>query len=936
MERPEQEARKAIDAALAAAGWEIQDPGKANVHAARGVAIREFPLKTGHGFADYLLYVDGKAAGIVEAKKVGTTLTGVEVQTRKYSDGMPSHLPRAWDPLPFLYQSTGVETRFTDRLDPEPRSRPVFSFHRPETLAKWLEPAEELPAGHPLAGRPANLRARLQHLPELASQGLWGVQSRAVLNLERSLRENRPRALIQMATGSGKTFTAITSAYRLIKFGGARRVLFLVDRGNLGRQALKEFQQYTAPDDGRKFNELYNVQHLTSNKLDPVARVTISTIQRLYSMLSGEEPEGLEDLEEKSLYTLDGLVRERVPVAYNPRLPIETFDVIFVDECHRSIYTLWRQVVEYFDAFLIGLTATPSKQTFGFFHKNLVMEYSHAEAVADGVNVDYDVYRIRTRITEQGSTVEAGHFLDRRDRHTRAVRWERLDEDFTYGPAVLDRDVVAVDQIRTVIRAFKERLFTEIFPGRTEVPKTLIYAKDDTHADDIVQIVREEFGKGDEFAQKITYRTPGKAEDLIGSFRTRYHPRIAVTVDMIATGTDIKPIEIVMFLRTVKSRNYFEQMKGRGVRVIPPTDLQSATPDAGFKDHFVIVDCVGVCEGTFSESYSLDRQPTASFDSLLNAVGFGSLDPDLLSSLASRLSRLDRRLGQPDRDKLAAVAGGRTLRDIVHGLVEALDPDRQAEEARRAANLSAGTQPNEAEMIAAAQRLLAQAAAPLATNPGLREEIVAVRRRHDQVIDVVSIDEVREVGFSREAQERAENLVGSFEQFIQDHLDEITALQVLFSRPHHARLSHREVKELAEILQSPPRSWTPERLWQAYEMLGKDKVRGAGGPRLLTDIVSLVRYALTQEDELVPFKERVEERFRQWIAQQANGGRVFTAEQMQWLEAMKDHIAGNLQMEMDDFEYVPFSQRGGAPRALAVFGEELEMILDELNEVLAA
>ena len=937
MKKPEEQARETIDAALEAAGWSLQDVTGTNVHAARGVAIREFPLKAGHGFADYLLYVDGKAAGVVEAKAVGTTLTGVELQTRKYSEGMPSHLPRAWDPLPFLYQSTGIETRFTDRLDPEPRSHPVFSFHRPETLAGWLKPADDLPSGHPLAGRPANLRARLQHLPELASGKLWDVQRRAVDNLERSLRENRPRALIQMATGSGKTFTAITSAYRLIKFGGARRVLFLVDRSNLGRQALKEFQQYVTPDDGRKLSELYNIQHLTSNKLDPVARVTISTIQRLYSMLKGGEPStGLEDLEEISLFTLDGLVPSDVPVVYNPRLPIETFDVIFVDECHRSIYTLWRQVVEYFDAFVIGLTATPSKQTFGFFNRNLVMEYSHAEAVADGVNVGYDVYRIRTRITEHGSTVEAGHFLDRRDRNTRAIRWERVDEDFTYGAEALDRSVVARDQIRTVIRAFRDRLFTEIYPGRTEVPKTLIYAKDDSHADDIVQIVREEFGKGDEFAQKITYRTVGKAEDLISSFRTRYHPRIAVTVDMIATGTDIKPVEIVMFLRTVKSRSFFEQMKGRGVRVIPTPELQSATPDAGIKDHFVIVDCVGVCEGTFSESYSLERKPTASFDNLLQAVGFGSLDPDLLSSLASRLARLDRRLGQPDRDRLARIADGRTLRDIAHGLVEALNPDRQAEEARRAADLPAGAQPNEMEMLSAAQRLLAQAAAPLATNPRLREEIVAVRRRYEQVIDTVSMDVLEEARFSDEARERAESLVGSFEQFIQDHLNEITALQVLYSRPHRARLSHEDVKELAEILQSPPRSWTPDRLWQAYEMLRKDKVRGAGGKRLLTDIVSLVRYALTQEDELVPFKDKVDERFRQWIAQQENTGRSFTAEQRQWLEAMRDHIAANLQVEMEDFEYTPFSQRGGAPRAYAVFGGELSKILDELNEALAA
>jgi len=939
MKKPEEEARETIDAALSAAGWEIQDASRANIHARRGVAIREFPLKPGHGFADYLLYLDGRAAGVVEAKKAGTTLTGVEVQTRKYSEGMPDHLPRAWDPLPFLYQSTGVETRFTSRLDPEPRSRQVFHFHQPATLADWLTPSPEIAAGHPLHGRPATLRARLHHLPELPAEGLWNVQHQAVENLERSLRENRPRALIQMATGSGKTFTAITSAYRLIKHGGAKRVLFLVDRANLGRQALKELQQYTTPDDGRKLTELYNVQHLKSDKLDPVARVVISTIQRLYSILKGEEiVPNLAELEERSLYSLEGMVHEPVPVVYNPYVPIEAFDVVFIDESHRSIYTLWRQVVEYFDAFLIGLTATPSKQTIGFFNKNLVMEYSHPEAVADGVNVDYEVYRIRTRITEQGSTVEAGHFVDYRDRRTRSRRWEQLADDLTYAPTVLDRDVVAVDQIRTVIRTFKEKLFTEIFPGRTDVPKTLIYAKDDSHADDIVQIVREEFGRGDEFAQKITYRTVGNTDNLIAAFRNSYNPRIVVTVDMIATGTDIKPLEVVMFLRMIHSRSFFEQMKGRGVRIISATDYRSVTQDPGVdvKDHFVLIDCVGVCETAEAESYSLERQPGVSLKKLLNAVGFGSTDPDVLSTLASRLARLDRRLGKPEKEHLAAAAEGVPLHHIVRGIVEALDPDRQAAEARRAEGLPADAQPDDAALATAGQRLLREAVSPLAWSPRLRDDILSFQQRHEQVIDNVSIDQIRDAGFSDEAREKAEGLVRSFEQFVKEHRDEITALQILYSRPHRARLRHKDIKALAEALQAPPRSWTPDRLWHAYELISADKVRGASDRRLLTDIVSLVRFALTQDDELVPFKDKVAERFRQWLAQQENTGRRFTPDQRQWLEAMRDHIAANLQMEMEDFDYVPFSQRGGAQRAYVVFGEGLGKILDELNEVLAA
>jgi type I restriction enzyme, R subunit len=439
---------------------------------------------------------------------------------------------------------------------------------------------------------------------------LWSAQIEAIENLERSLAADKPRALIQMATGSGKTFTAVSAIYRLIKFANAKRVLFLVDRSNLGRQTLKEFQQYVTPDDGRKFTELYNVQHLQSNTLDPVSRVCITTIQRLYSMLAGEA-EFDPQLEEGSLFELDNALGDQPKVVrYNPAIPIEFFDVIVTDECHRSIYNLWRQVLEYFDAFLNGLTATPSKQTFGFFNQNLVMEYSRQRAVADGVNVDGQVYRIRTAITDGGSTVEAGYYVDRRDRLTRKVRWEQLDEELTYDAALLDRAVVAESQIRTIIQTYRDKLFIEIYPGRSDVPKTLIFAKDDSHAEDIVRIVREKFGKGNDFCQKITYRVTGvKTEDLIASFRNSYHPRIAVTVDMIATGTDIKPLEVLLFMRPVKSRVLFEQMLGRGTRVINSTDLQAVTPDARLKSHFVLVDAIGVIEQEKVETQTLDAVP---------------------------------------------------------------------------------------------------------------------------------------------------------------------------------------------------------------------------------------------------------------------------------------------------------------------------------------
>ncbi len=306
---------------------------------------------------------------------------------------MPDGIPAPRRPLPFLYQSTGVETRFTSLLDPEARSRQVFAFHRPETLAQWLLDESQHPG--------TTLRARLRNMPPLIKEGLRPAQVTAIENLEVSLADQRPRALIQMASGGGKTFAACNFAYRLIKHAGAKRILFLVDRGNLGRQTLKEFQAFVTPEENRPFTELYNVQLMRSNKLDDVSRVCVTTIQRLFSMLKGEE-ELDPSLEEESAFTMASLQKQPVPVGYNPRLPIETFDFIVTDECHRSIYNLWRQVLEYFDASLIGLTATPSKHTIGFFNQNLVMEYNHDQAVADRVNVDFDVYRIRHQRTRLG------------------------------------------------------------------------------------------------------------------------------------------------------------------------------------------------------------------------------------------------------------------------------------------------------------------------------------------------------------------------------------------------------------------------------------------------------------------------------------------------------------------------------------------------------
>ena len=931
---PEQQARVTIDNLLQQAGWAVQNTGSVNLYASTGVAVREFRLKPGHGQADYLLYVGRKAAGVVEAKPVGRTLTGVELQSEKYGAGLPDNLPAHRRPLPFLYESTGQETQFTNRLDPEPRSRNVFAFHTPDALAAWLDADEATPAGERRVAEsavgylaPPNLRHGLRKMPDLNAAGLWSVQARAITNLEESLAAGRPRALVQMATGSGKTFMACNQVYRLIKYAGARRVLFLVDRSNLARQTLREFQGFTTPDERRKFTELYNVQHLQSASIDHVSRVCISTIQRVYSILRGEERDPA--LEEFSGYEQAAFQTEPAPVEYNPAVPIDTFDVIITDECHRSIYNLWRQVLEYFDAFLIGLTATPNNQTFGFFRQNLVMEYDHPQAVVDDVNVDFDVYRIRTEITEQGSTVEAGYHVDRRDRRTRVPRPEQLEDDLTYTPGQLDRDVVAEDQIRTVIRTFRDRLFTEIFPGRREVPKTIIFAKDDSHADDIVGVVREEFGKGNDFCQKITYRTTGATpEELLAAFRNSYNPRVVVTVDMIATGTDIKPVEIVFFMRNVRSRNFFEQMKGRGVRKISPTEFNAVTPDAPGKDHFVIVDAVGVTETELSDTFTLNRNPSVPFDRVLDRIALGDRDPDLLSSLASRLSRLGSHLTPGDRESIEAVAGV-PLRALVAGLLNAADPDAALQAAREATGEG---DPPQSAVDEAEKRLLEDAARPFAESPDLRQRLTDVHRSYDQTIDTVSADSVIEAGFT---DEQANNMVQSFRAFIDENRDEIAALQVLYERPYRQRLSFDDIKALAGALSEPPRSLTTERLWAAYRRLDESRVRGSG-QRTLADIVSVVRYAMGAADELAPFADGVRERFSTWLAAQQAAGRHLDPEQVRWLEAIRDHVAGSVSIEMGDFLLAPFNQQGGIFRAHQLFGEELQSLLDELNLELAA
>lgn len=923
---PEQKARVEIDRQLEQSGWVVQDRDDMNITTSLGVAVREFPLAT--GFADYMLYADGRTIAVVEAKPEGHSLIGAEPQSAKYLDALPPGLPSWQKTIPFHYESTGQETQFTNALDPEPCSRLVFTFHRPAELIRLAK-----------LGLDDQLRAKLRELPALAPGKLWEAQAEAIKNLEESLAHNRSRALIQMATGSGKTYTACAFVYRLIKFAKAKRVLFLVDRNNLGKQALNEFQQFASPHTEYNFTEEYGVQRLRRNSIDPASKVVITTIQRLYSILKGE-PDLDADAEETSMFeTSSPLVSEPLPVVYNTSIPIETFEFIIIDECHRSIYNVWRQVLEYFDAFLIGLTATPTLQTLGFFQQNLVQDYGHEKAVADGVNVGYDVYRIATKVSTKGATLarKPGLFVPHRDRRTRKKQLQELDDDLTYTANQLDRDVVNEAQIRLVIKTFRDRLFTEIFPGREEVPKTLVFAKTDLHADDIVRIIRDEFGKGSDWCVKITSKTTGKSPDeLLNEFRNSYNPRIAVTVDMIATGTDVKPLECLLFMRNIRSASYFEQMKGRGVRIIGSDDLQSVTPDTRHKQRFVIVDAVGVCENDKTTSKPLDRKPSVSFEKVLDTVAKGIVHPDVVSTLAARLARLNRELTPEQEAQISHTAGNLALPKLTADLLFSIDPDANVEKAREKFNVSLYDEPSAKQLEEAEQESMADALKPF-HNPDLRNLLLGIKQSLEQVIDEITPDKIVKVGFDAAAKERAKTQLASFRQFLEDNRDEIEAIQILYSRPYRAGLRYSQVRELAEAIKRPPLGIQEpqEALWTLYEALEPDQVKGHGG-KALVDLVAIVRHALHPEEPLIPIGMSVEERYREWLEQQERAGVTFTYEQRRWLDAIKDHIANSLHIDVDDFDYPPLNQLGGLGKAHQLFGDRLNTILNELNERLAA
>ena len=910
---PEAKAREQIDKKLQESGWVIQDIKTLNLTVALGVAVREFLTSTGP--VDYALFVDGMPVGVAEAKKdeKGEVLTDVEGQSGRYANSRFKWVNQEYR-VRFAYEATGKLVRFTDYADIKCRSREIFSFHRPETLKRWLNESD-------------TVRNNLKQLPPLDETGFRKCQIKAIRGLDDSFANNRPHALVQMATGAGKTFTAITAAYRLLKYGRMNRILFLVDTRSLGEQAEREFLAYKPNDDPRNFSELYNVHRLKSSYISSDAQICISTIQRMYSILKGEE---LDEQAEEIPFAEYVTAESKAPkeVVYNAKIPPEFFDCIIVDECHRSIYNVWSQVLSYFDAFIIGLTATPDKRTIGYFNENFVSEYTREQAVLDGVNVGEDIYLIETDVTKNGATI-LKQLIERRNRLTRAKRWEQMDEDVFYTQSKLDKDVVNPSQIRAVIRTFKEALHTTLFPYRKEVPKTLIFAKTDSHADDIVQIVREEFGEGNDFCRKITYSVQN-AEAVLSSFRNDYYPRIAVTVDMIATGTDVKPIECLLFMRDVRSRNYFEQMKGRGTRVLSKDDLQKVTPSATEnKDHFVIVDAVGVTESKKTETRTLERKPTVSMKELMMNIALGARDEDTLTSLANRVIRLSCKMERSEHKQFRETVG-KSAEQVAEDLLNAFDEDIIHAKAC-AENWTSAPTP---EQSTKAQKALIKQAVEPFQKPEVRDFIENVRRSHDQIIDSVNLDKVLFAGYSANREENADRVISTFKDFIEENKDEILALRIIYNEQYKNR--PMVLKSLTELYQKLcAKGVTVERLWDCYAIKQPDKVK-KGTLAQITDLISLIRFQLGYADTLSPFADRVNYNFKQWTFHRNTGAVHFTAEQMEWLRLIKEHIITSLSILPEDLEYTPFDSKGGLGGFYQVFGEKYQEILDEMNEELVA
>lgn len=853
---PEEKARQKIDQWFAEAGWKVINREDYEP-TSTAVAIREGLLK-GNLEADYFLFINGKAVGVLEAKRedIDALSDKVCAQAALYAKSVPHIYQTYQNPLPFIFTSNGKDLYFCDFRKQEQSFKQIMAIPTPYDLVKQLGISDYF------AG-----------LPTLQKKGLRDCQYEAVTELEKSFRSGQNRALMVLATGAGKTYTACLAAYRLLSYTPMRRILFLVDRNNLGKQAEGEFGTFRLTENGDAFNTIFTVNRLRSLSIPSDSNVIISTIQRLFSFLKGDtiddddEDEGNEPAEE-------------IILPPNPNLPHDYFDLIIIDECHRSIYGNWRKVLEYFDtARLVGLTATPVLETMAFFNNNRIVNYTLEKSIVDGVNVDCRVYRIRTQVTENGGAILKGEKVKEETRYTGDIKTIFNKEAKTYTSKELNRSVINPAQIKLVLSTYRDVVYTELFndPQREAnfdwLPKTLIFALNETHATNIVQIAKEVFGRTDDrFVQKITY-SAGDSNELIRQFRNDKDFRIAVTCTLVATGTDIKPLEVVMFMRDVESLPLYIQMKGRGVRTIGDEQLRNVTPNAFSKDCFFLVDAVGVTEHEKTIPTAADEPTTKTitFKELLERISHGYLPDEYLQRLAATLSRIYNKADNSQRNEFTRLAHD-DMKELASRIYDALDNNPLPP------FININEPNNERKGLVA----------PLANHANARRYLLILSAGFVNTL-MPGEDTLISKGFSIE---EAQNTTEAFEEFCREHTDEIEALRIIYNNEGEP-ITYSMLKDLENKLKMANNHFTSKQLWNSYAILNPNSVRRSTTKEesdALTNIIQLVRYAFRQIERLDSVVTTSKQYFNLWLGQNQ---REITDKQREVISRIVDYIASN-------------------------------------------
>ena len=865
---PEERARLKIDKKLEAAGWRVVS--RAEFVPDEAIAVAEGLLQ-GNDEADYLLFLMGKAVGVVEAKReeIDVNTPKVITQAEGYTHKLPSWCAAWQNPLPLVWLSNGNRYFFRDLRDADQTEyTEVNGFLSPKEVVKLLQ-----------------IPDRYAGLPLIQKRGLRDCQYEGIYNLEQSLKTGKERALMVLATGAGKTYLAITMAYRLLNYAQYHRVLFLVDRNNLGRQAEREFGSYRLTESGDPFNTIFGVDRLKSGNVEQGANVVISTIQRLFALLSGEPVTDINEDDEMPLD--DDNERDNTPTMLlpgNPQLPRDYFDLIIIDECHRSIYSSWRAVLDYFgNAVKVGLTATPAPQTLVYFEQNRVVNYTLEKSILDHVNVGYRTYRIKTEVTENGGAIREGDKTRQETVYTGKTEDVVRTDTMQYTKEELNRSIINPSQIKLILQTYKDAVYTEMFtdpqrePNFDYLPKTLIFALNDRHADNIVCIAEEVFGRehGDGYVQKITY-SAGNTDQLIKDFCNEQRFRIAVTVTLVATGIDIKPLEVVMFMRYVKSQLLYEQMKGRGVRTIGDDVLRSVTPNAVSKDLFFLVDAVGVTEGEHTiPQPQKEQMPVPSLERLLEMIVHGDVSDDNLWLLSQRISRINARYEDRERDKFQTLAGI-TMEKLALRIAQAVLSEEGNTPLPPYTDIN---QPN-TERKALVQEIVQHKEA--------REYLLELNKGYVNTLQPGE-DTLISKGFTME---EAQQTVDAFEQYIQTHKDDIEALQIIYSGNP---LNREMLEDLVATLQNVNAQFEPHRLWNSYALVQPEKVKHFNSKEreqrnLLTNIIQLVRFAYKQTNRLDTLSATANQYFNLWCGQ---AQRSLTQEQIDIFRHVKDYIVAN-------------------------------------------